>query len=164
MVPECPREHDVAALVRAERWPSAGEPNLVAHVAACEACREVVAVATLVLEVDRGIDVHVPSAPQMWWRLAVRARLEREQAAARPVVWLQGLAGACGAGIALTLLGRLGPALSGSMSAVVDRVMSMIPAAVPMLPLTSPAPALLAIGGLVLVALASAVYLWLVEE
>ncbi len=114
MVPECRHEFEVAALVRAGRWPDACEPDLRAHVHGCAECREAVTIAELLLQADRGAEVHVPSAAQMWWRLAVRARLEREQAAARPVVWLQGIAAACGVGVVLTVLGQLAPVLSGA--------------------------------------------------
>jgi hypothetical protein len=166
MVPECRREFEVSALVRAGRWPQACEPELRAHVAGCAECREAVTIAELLLEADRGADVHVPSAAQMWWRLAVRARLEREQAAARPVVWLQGIAAACGAGIVLTVLGQLGPVLSGAAASVAGRVTAAVPVALPAADLAARVPSLLVVAGaLVLVGLAStAVYLWVADE
>ena len=66
MRPECRHELEVAALVRAGRWPDACEPELRAHVSSCADCREAVTIAELLLEADRGADVHVPSAAQMW--------------------------------------------------------------------------------------------------
>ena len=166
MVPECRHEFEVAALVRAGRWPAACEPELRAHVEGCAECREAVTIAELLLEADRGAEVHVPSAAQMWWRLAVRARLEREQAAARPVVWLQGIAAACGAGVVLTVLGQLGPVLSGAAASVAGRVTAVVPAALPAADLAARVPVLVVMAGaLVLVALAStAVYLWVADE
>lgn len=166
MVPECRRELEVAALVRAGRWPEACEPEVRAHVSSCAECREAVAIAELLLAADRGAEVHVPSAAQMWWRLAVRARLEREQAAARPVVWLQGIAAACGVGIVLTALGQLAPVLSGAAASVASRVTATVPAALPAMDLAARVPSLLAAAGaLVLVGLAStAAYLWLADE
>ena len=166
MVPECRREFEVAALVRAGRWPEACEPELRAHVSACAECREAVTIAELLLEADRGVDVPVPSAAQVWWRLAVRARLEREQAAARPVVWLQGIAAACGVGLVLTAAGQLAPLLGGAASSVASRVTTAVPAVLPTVDLATQIPSLVVLAGaLVLVALAStAVYLWVADE
>lgn len=166
MVPECRREFEVAALVRAGRWPLACEPELRAHVAGCAECHEAVTITELMLEADRGADVHVPSPAQMWWRLAVRARLEREQAAARPVVWLQGIAAACGVGVALAVVGQLGPRVGAVASSVAGRVAATMPAAVPTLDLALRVPAVLvAAGALVLVGLATTVvYLWAADE
>lgn len=166
MVPECRHEFEVAALVRAGRWPGACEPGLRAHVADCAECREAVAIAELLLEADRGAEVHVPSAAQMWWRLAVRARLEREQAAARPVVWLQGIAAACGVGVVLTALGQVGPVLSGAAASVASRVTATVPAALPAVDLAARIPTLVVVAGaLVLVGLGTtAVYLWVADE
>ncbi len=166
MAPECRHEFEVAALVRAGRWPDACELELRAHVDGCAECREAVTIAGLLLEADRGADVHVPSAAQMWWRLAVRARLEREQAAARPVVWLQGIAAACGAGVVLTLLGQLAPVLSGAAASVAGRVAATVPAALPAMELAGGVPSLLVVAGaLVLAGLTStAVYLWVADE
>jgi hypothetical protein len=166
MLPECRREFEVAALVRAGRWPQACEPELRTHVEGCAECREAVTIAELLLEADRGAEVQVPSAAQMWWRLAVRARLEREQAAARPVVWLQGIAAACGAGVVLTVLGQLGPVLSGAAVSVASRVTASMPAALPAADITARVPSLVVFAGaLVLVGLAStAVYLWVADE
>jgi len=166
MVPECRHEFEVAALVQAGRWPDACEPELRAHVSACAECREAVTIAELLLEADRGAEVRVPSAAQMWWRLAVRARLEREQAAARPVVWLQGIAAACGAGVVLTVLGELGPVLSGAAASVSGRVTAAVPAALPAVDLAARVPSLVAVAGaLVLAGLATtAVYLWVADE
>ncbi len=171
MLPECRREREVAALIRAGRWPDACEGELRAHVASCADCQDVVEITELLREADRGADVRVPSAAQMWWRLAVRARLEREQAAARPVVWLQGLAAACGVGVAVAALGRVGPALVDAAAALAGRVAGAVPAAVPAL--TWPAadvvtrmPGLGAAAGaaLLLVAATTAVCLWIADD
>lgn len=166
MVPECRHELEVAALVRAGRWPDTCEPELRAHVASCADCREAVTIAELLLDADRGADVRVPSAAQMWWRLAVRARLEREQAAARPVVWLQGIAAACGVGVVLTVLGQLAPVLGGAAVSVAGHVAASVPAALPTVELAGRVPSLLVVAGaLVLAGLAStAVYLWVADE
>lgn len=171
MVRECRREREVAALVRAGRWPEACERDLVAHVATCLECQDVVEITDLLQQSDRGADVRVPSAAQVWWRLAVRARLEREQAAARPVVWLQGLAAACGVGVAVAALGQVGPVLVESASALAGRVAGSVPAAVPALTwptadAASRVPGLAAAAGavLLLVAATTALYLWIADD
>jgi hypothetical protein len=170
MLPQCQRERELAAVVRAGRWADACEPELRAHVAGCAECQDVLVIAELMLEADRGADVRVPSAAQMWSRLAVRTRAERERAAARPVVWLQGIAAACGVGVALTALGHVGPvvAAAGAWSA---RVAGAVPNALPSLTwpgidLATRGPGLVAAAGalLVLVLASTAAYLWVVDE
>ncbi|HKO55414.1 MAG TPA: hypothetical protein VJ276_06010 [Thermoanaerobaculia bacterium] len=55
-------------------------PELEAHVASCEACRELRAVAGALLD-DRAVaimEAPVPSAWTMWWRLRARERQEAE--------------------------------------------------------------------------------------
>src|SRR5262245_62484029 len=74
-------------------------------------CREVVAVAT-VLSADQErarYEARVPAAGQVWWRSAVRARLEAAHTAARPLTWLHGIAGACAVGLACALIGVAWP-------------------------------------------------------
>lgn len=171
MLPECQRERELAAVVRAGRWPDACEPELCAHVAGCAECRGVLVVAELMLEADRGADVRVPSAGQMWWRLAVRTRAERERAAARPVVWLQGIAAACGVGVALTALGQCGPALAGAAGSWSARVAGAVPNALPSLAwpgvdLAGRGSGLLAAAGLLLVVVVAttAACLWVADE
>jgi len=87
------------------------------HAAQCEICRDVVAVASL-LASDREMrrDVHVPAAGQVWWRAAVRARLEGAHAAARPLTWLHGIAGACAVGLAWTVAGLAWPSVREAAS------------------------------------------------
>ena len=50
-------------------------------------------------------EVRVPAAGQVWWRAAVRARLEAVHAAARPLTWLHGAAGAAACGLLVAVLG-----------------------------------------------------------
>lgn len=170
-IPECVREREVAALVTAGRWPEACAAELQDHVASCTECQDVVAITTLLQEADRDAAVPVPSAAQMWWRLAVRARLEREQAAARPVVWLQGLAAACGVGVALAVVGQLRSALADAAAAVAGRLDAAVPDVLsgvtwPALDGLSLGSGLAAAAGalLLLVAATTAVYLWIADE
>ena len=171
MLPECRREREVAALVRAGRWPDACDNELRAHVATCADCQDVVEITELLQQADSSANVRVPSAAQMWWRLAVRARLEREQAAARPVVWLQGLAAACGIGLAVAALGQEGPVLVDTAAALAGRVVGAVPATVPALTwpggdVVARMPGLGAAAGaaLLLVAATTAVCLWIADD
>jgi hypothetical protein len=53
----------------------------------------------------------VPAAGQVWWRAAVRARLEAAQAVARPLTWLHGIAAACAIGVACGVISIAWPSL-----------------------------------------------------
>lgn len=109
---ECIHEHRIVSAVLSGTWPGADE-ELATHAAQCGICREVVEVA-VVLRADhdraRG-DVQVPVAGQVWWRSAVRARLETTQAATRPMTWLHGVTAAITIGVMLALLGTVWPAM-----------------------------------------------------
>jgi hypothetical protein len=102
----CPREPDVIAAVVANRWPDQCDETLHAHVAQCDVCTEVVGVASL-LHFDRN-DLHdeitVPAAGQVWWRAAIRARLEASEQATRPLSWVFGISVACVVGLALAVI------------------------------------------------------------
>jgi len=112
MTPRCPHEDDVVAAVLSRRW-DAADDALKQHAPGCEICRDVVAVASL-LSADQErsrYEVHVPAAGQIWWRSAVRARLEAAQAATRPMTWLHGIAGACAIGLTWALAGVVWPSV-----------------------------------------------------
>ncbi|MGE0865096.1 MAG: hypothetical protein AB7P34_14455 [Vicinamibacterales bacterium] len=109
---ECIHEQGVVNAVLSGRWPAVDE-DLSAHVAHCATCREVADVA-VVLRADHNqarADVHVPVAGQVWWRSAVRARLESAQAATRPMTWLHGVTAAITIGVMLALLGTAWPVM-----------------------------------------------------
>ena len=109
---DCVHEADVVAAVLSRRWDRANE-ELKHHAAACEICRDVVAVASM-LSADQErarYEVRVPAAGQVWWRAAVRARLEAAHAVARPLTWLHGIAGACAVGVACAVIGIAWPSL-----------------------------------------------------
>jgi len=109
---ECVHEHRIVSAVLSGGWPGTDD-ELAAHAAQCGICREVAEVA-VVLRADhdraRG-DVHVPVAGQVWWRSAVRARLESTQAATRPMTWLHGVTAAMTVGVMLAALGLAWPSL-----------------------------------------------------
>jgi hypothetical protein len=103
--PQCPHEHEVITAILAGRRPSHCA-SLQAHAAECEICRDLVAVVTL-LQADRHElheQVRVPSAGQVWWRAAIRSRVEASQQVARPLSWLFGISVACVAGLAVTVV------------------------------------------------------------
>lgn len=112
MTRECAHEAEVVAAVVGRRWESCDE-GLRMHAAGCEICRDVVAVSSLLASDEASVrhDVHVPAAGQVWWRSAVRARLEATHAAARPLTWLHGIAGACALGLAWAMIGVAWPSI-----------------------------------------------------
>lgn len=124
MSDHCARERDVVSAVLSRRWSDADD-ELKQHAAGCDTCREVVAVAEL-LSADQERARHearVPAAGQVWWRAAVRARLEAAQAAARPLTWLHGIAGACALGLAWALLGVAWPSVREMAGWLLSRVL-----------------------------------------
>lgn len=163
-LPSCVHE---AAVIRAcgrGEWPDGAPADLRVHAQGCAVCRDTIAIASMLREADAADDAPVPTAAQMWWRLAVRARLDRERAAARPVVWLQGLAAACGLGLAVTALGVVAPRVGGAVTDAAGRATSLLPSVAIGVP-EAASPLLWVAGGLALVAAAStAVVLWLAHD
>jgi hypothetical protein len=114
--PACVREHEVVREVLSGRGPLDGE--LQAHARQCATCREVMDLADLLRD-DRDAvrdRASVPSAGQVWWRAAIRARLEGGQAASRPLDWMFGTAGACAVGLGAAAVAMLWPLLQGVFS------------------------------------------------
>lgn len=114
---ECAREEEVVRAVLSGAWPDRCDHELIAHSAHCEICAEVAAVA-MVLHDDSEVarrDVHVPAAGQVWWRCAVRARLEAAQAATLPMTWLHGMTAAIAIGIMLAVAGMAWPSVASTV-------------------------------------------------
>lgn len=123
---ECPRESDVVAAVLSQGldhgvvrrgfdggdW-RADDDELGAHASACEVCLEAATVARLVHEdaIAARRAVQVPSAGQVWWRAAIRARGDVARQVERPLTWVHGLAGACAAGVIATAAGVAWPSI-----------------------------------------------------
>lgn len=104
--PECPREQDVINAIVTARWPDRCDESLSGHVAECDVCRELVEV-TSVMRLDRdGLheEMSLPSAGQVWWRAAIRARLEASQRVAQPLSWLFGVSVACAVGLVVAVV------------------------------------------------------------
>lgn len=107
MTERCTREADVVEALIDRRRLVARDEDLDAHIATCAVCQEV-AMVTRLMGADREQDrteIRVPAAGQVWWRAAVRARLEAVHAAARPLSWSQGVAAACALGLVMALVG-----------------------------------------------------------
>ena len=118
-VPECAREREVvrAALSRGSDGVS---DDLRAHAETCDVCGDVMSLVT-VLRADADdtlSDARLPAAGQLWWRAALRAHAEATEAARRPMVWLQGIAGACAAGLVAALLSVAWPSIYDAVVAV----------------------------------------------
>jgi hypothetical protein len=95
-------------------WPDA----IVAHLAACDSCRELHVVATALQHdhADALARVRVPSAGQVWWRAELRARHEAAAAAARPITVATGLAVASLLGLLASLGGAIAWWLQDSLA------------------------------------------------
>jgi hypothetical protein len=108
---ECPHEQQVVNAVLTGSWPDRCAESLVAHASACGTCKEVASVSVLLREdIDSSrIEVHVPAAGQVWWRAAVRARLESTQAATRPMGWMHAITAAIVLGVFLAALTAVWP-------------------------------------------------------
>ena len=99
---ECPREQDVVEAVMSGNWPD----GLRSHADRCPVCADLAMVAVLLHgEGDEAWrEARVPTSGQVWWRATLRARAEAAAAAARPITMVQGLAGACAAGVSMALI------------------------------------------------------------
>ena len=121
----CTCEARVVAAVLDGAWPHHADDDLIAHAAQCAACREVAAIADAISDDHERAryEVRVPAAGQVWWRSAIRARLESTHAATRPITWLHGITGAIAAGVLLALLSvawpMIGPLATRAWTAIV---------------------------------------------
>jgi hypothetical protein len=107
---DCVHELEVTQAVLAGAWPDACDATLVEHVERCAMCRDVAEVASM-LGQPRGTlrgQVSVPAAGQVWWRAAVRARLEATERAARPMAWLHRAVAAIVGVAAVIIAGKFG--------------------------------------------------------
>lgn len=108
---ECVQEAAVVEAVLSGYWPDRADHALVEHVVECEVCREVASIATLVHDDHERsrYEVQVPASGQVWWRAAIRARLDSTEVATRPMTWLQGITAAAAVGVLLALIGTAWP-------------------------------------------------------
>jgi hypothetical protein len=117
---DCPHEPLVVNAVLTGRWPEGCDSSLVAHSKECATCREVANVSLLLREDNdhSRFEMHVPAAGQVWWRAAVRARLESTHAATRPITWMHGITAAIVLGMMLAALTALWPMMPDVMNVV----------------------------------------------
>jgi hypothetical protein len=131
--PACDREQEVLEAVMSDRWPSvdSGSPGddvddvddaLRRHVAGCPICGDLAIVAALLREERNEAlrDAHVPTSGQIWWRASMRTRAEAAATAARPIAVLQGLAGACAAGLGAALVTLAWPSMQPTLAGIAD--------------------------------------------
>jgi hypothetical protein len=111
---ECAQEPLVVEAVLSGRWPERCDDDLVAHARSCEVCHDVAALASLIHDDHERAryEVHVPAAGQVWWRSAIRARLESTEVAMRPMTWMHALTAAITIGLLLAALTATWPMLS----------------------------------------------------
>jgi hypothetical protein len=109
---ECVREREIVRCLLSRTFDGLSD-DLRAHAEACDVCRDVMClVEALRDERDNTLaDVRLPAAGQVWWRSALRAHAEAARAARRPMVWLQGVAGACVVGILAAILTLTWPSI-----------------------------------------------------
>ena len=118
-VPECPREREVVRAVLS-RGSDGLSDDLRVHAEICEVCRDVLSLVTAMRGDGDATsnDVRLPAAGQLWWRAALRAHAEATEAARRPMLWLQGIAGACAAGVMAAVLNLAWPSIYEALVAV----------------------------------------------
>ena len=138
---DCRHEDDVVDAVLSGRWPHGCDEDLRAHVATCSGCREVTTITGLLREdqATRMAAVRVPAAGQVWWRAAVRARVEAAHTASRPLTWMQGLAGAAIAGLAIALFSVVWPFMRAGASWAATMIGLLNPGAAEVAPLLATA-------------------------
>jgi hypothetical protein len=120
---ECTHESVVVDAVMSGAWPEHADAALVAHADTCDVCREVALIATLIHDDHERsrYEIHVPAAGQVWWRSAIRARLDSTQSVVRPITWLHAITGAMALGVLLAIATVAWPFLP----TVADRVWSV---------------------------------------
>jgi hypothetical protein len=122
----CDREEDVLEAVMSGQWPpvNPGNDALRGHVDGCPVCRDLVTVAAALRE-EHDLacrDAHLPTSGQVWWRASTRTGAEAVATAARPILVLQGLAGACAAGLCAALVTLAWPSSRQPLAWVADIV------------------------------------------
>jgi hypothetical protein len=126
----CDREEDVLEAIMSGQWPPVPGNNvnngnnvaLRGHVDSCPVCSDLATVA-LALRNERDLayrDAHLPTSGQVWWRASMRTRAEAAAMAARPITVLQGLAGACAAGVGVALVTLAWPSIERPLAGAGD--------------------------------------------
>lgn len=110
--PDCAREREVVRAVMS-RGSDGLSDELRSHADSCDVCRDVVSLVTALRSArDETLgELRLPAAGQIWWRSALRAHAEATETARRPMVWLQGIAAASGAGVIAAILTLAWPSI-----------------------------------------------------
>ena len=121
---ECEFEPDVLAAALQARWPDRVDAQLRAHVAACQICSDVVAIAGAIEDTraETIAQAIVPNSGRVWWLAQLRARREAAEAANRPMTAVQVVAFVC----AVCLLVGCFRAASTWLSPVFARIASVM--------------------------------------
>ena len=84
---DCPRQSEVATLLKSGRWPDACEPELRAHVASCNLCRDTVTVkqAFRAALAQSREAARLDSPNLLWWRAQIRRRNAALERVGRPI-------------------------------------------------------------------------------
>ena len=128
---DCPHEAAVVNAVLSGHWPERCDNTLTAHALDCEVCREVASIATLIHDdAERSrYETHMPASGQVWWRAAIRARLDSTQAATRPMTLLHGITAAVAVGVMLAVIGVAWPMLMPALERGWTMVTAYFPSA-----------------------------------
>ncbi len=133
---ECEHEADVLTALSTRRWPDRAPAELVAHVAHCAVCADVLAVAAA-FEDDAEQAPPMPRPPDatvVWLRAQMRARIEAERVAARPITVAQAIGLATGVGVLGAVFGASATWFQsglGTAWSAVKSVAAMQPPALP---------------------------------
>ena len=87
----CPREKEIAALVRSGYWPQASDPALLAHADSCARCTDFLLVSEAFQAARVSSIQNAPlAAPGLiWWRAQIRRRNEAVERISKPVTRAQ---------------------------------------------------------------------------
>jgi len=128
---DCDREPEILAAVAA----GAAGPELLSHIDACESCRELLAVASAVVD-DRVTlmrSATPPSAGLVWWRMNLREKREAARAAVRTGSFIQFALIVGAIAVAITIFG-----ISIDVPAVVQSISASMRAfAIPLIALAA---------------------------
>ena len=105
MIADCTRETEIVEAIGFGRWPDHC-PELAAHAASCDVCRDVVEVARALHADCQTLcrEAQPPAAGMVWWRATIRARAEAARTVTQPISVVQGIAGASIVGAAAGLV------------------------------------------------------------
>lgn len=121
----CAREPEILAALRAGRSPGERDDELHAHLRACEDCRELLEVASAVLEDHdvRAADATLPGSGLVWWRMQARVRQETARSAMRTLLLVQVFSVSIAGGVALATLQVLLPDWSSRLAGLLPAAM-----------------------------------------